>query len=114
MYEAHHRTLQHLQWRNPGRWVLKYPKHLLSLDALLATYPDAVLLWTHRDPAAVVPSVVSLTGYMRQSNTPDYDPVRFGREWVGRSRSSRCTAGWPPATATTTKRATSTSTTGRS
>ena len=34
MYEAHRRTLQHLQWRNPGRWVLKYPKHLLSLDAL--------------------------------------------------------------------------------
>jgi Sulfotransferase family len=81
-YEAHRRTLQHLQWRNPGRWVLKYPKHLLSLDALLATYPDAVLIWTHRDPAAVIPSVVSLTGFMRESNTPDYDPVRFAREWV--------------------------------
>jgi hypothetical protein len=82
MYEAHHRTLQQLQWRNPGRWVLKYPKHLLSLDALLAAYPDAVLIWTHRDPAAVLPSVASLTSFMRQSNTPDYDPVRFGREWV--------------------------------
>jgi hypothetical protein len=81
-YEAHRRTLQHLQWRNPGRWVLKYPKHLLSLDALLATYPDAVLVWTHRDPGVVVPSVLSLTGFMRASNTPDYDPVRFGREWV--------------------------------
>jgi hypothetical protein len=82
MYEAHRRSLQHLQWRNPGRWVLKYPKHLLSLDALLAEYPDAVLIWTHRDPAAVLPSVISLTSYMRQSNTPDYDPVRFGREWA--------------------------------
>ncbi|HZP29599.1 MAG TPA: sulfotransferase [Acidimicrobiia bacterium] len=81
-YEAHRRTLQHLQWRNPGRWVLKYPKHLLSLDALLATYPDAVLIWTHRDPAEVLPSAVSLTGFMRRSNTPDYDPVRFAREWL--------------------------------
>jgi hypothetical protein len=81
-YEAHRRTLQHLQWRNPGRWVLKYPKHLLSLDALLDTYPDATFVWTHRDPAVVLPSVVSLTGYMRQSNTPDFDPVRFGREWA--------------------------------
>ena len=81
-YEAHRRTLQHLQSRNPGRWVLKYPKHLLSLDALLAAYPDAVLIWTHRDPAAVLPSAVSLTGFMRESNTPDYDPVRFAREWV--------------------------------
>jgi hypothetical protein len=81
-YEAHRRTLQHLQWRHPGRWVLKYPKHLLSLAELVATYPDAWLVWTHRDPAAVVPSVLSLTGFMRQSNTPDYDPVRFGREWT--------------------------------
>jgi len=81
-YEAHRRTLQHLQWRHPGRWVLKYPKHLLSLDALLATYPDAILIWTHRDPAAVLPSAVSLTGFMRESNTPDYDPVRFAREWI--------------------------------
>jgi Sulfotransferase family len=81
-YDAHFRTLQHLQWHNPGRWVLKYPKHLLSLDALLVRYPDAVLIWTHRDPAAVLPSAVSLTGFMRQQNTPDYDPVRFAREWV--------------------------------
>jgi hypothetical protein len=82
MYEAHRRSLQQLQWHHPGRWVLKYPKHLFSLDALLASYPDAVLIWTHRDPAAVLPSAVSLTGFMRASNTPDYDPVRFGREWV--------------------------------
>jgi hypothetical protein len=82
MYDAHRRSLQQLQWRHPGRWVLKYPKHLFSLDALLAAYPDAVLIWTHRDPAAVLPSAVSLTGFMRASNTPDYDPVRFAREWV--------------------------------
>ena len=81
-YTAHLHTLQHLQWRHPGRWVLKYPKHLLSLDALLAQYPDAVLVWTHRDPAKVVPSAVSLTGLMRAANTPHYDPVKFGREWA--------------------------------
>src|SRR5262245_29881740 len=81
-YEAHRRTLQQLQWHNAGRWVLKYPKHLLSLDALLARYPDAVLIWTHRDPAAVLPSVMSLTGFMRQQNSPDFAPVRFGREWL--------------------------------
>jgi Sulfotransferase family len=79
--EAHKRTLQHLQWRNPGRWVLKYPKHLLNLDAVLATYPDARLIWTHRDPAVVLPSVCSLTGYMR-SSTPGYDPKHFGPEWA--------------------------------
>jgi hypothetical protein len=82
MYVAHHRTLQQLQWKNPGRWVLKYPKHLLSLDALLLEYPDAVLVWTHRDPAKVLPSAISLTSFMRQSNDPDVDLVCFGREWV--------------------------------
>ncbi len=80
-YEAHRRTLQHLQWQDPGRWMLKYPKHLLNLDALLDTYPDAGLIWTHRDPAVVIPSVCSLTGYMR-SSSPDYDPARFGPEWA--------------------------------
>ncbi len=81
-YEAHMRTLQHLQWRVPGRWVLKYPKHLLSMPALVGEYPDALFVWTHRDPAVVIPSVLSLTGFMRQSNSPEFDPVRFGREWV--------------------------------
>ena len=81
-FEAHRRTLQHLQWRNPGRWVLKYPKHLMTLDVLLEFYPDARLVWTHRDPAVVLPSVVSFTGYMRASTTPDFDPKRFGREWA--------------------------------
>ena len=81
-YEAHRRTLQHLQWHVPGRWILKYPKHLLSMPALVEAYPDALFVWTHRDPAVVIPSVISLTGFMRQSNTPNFDPVRFGREWV--------------------------------
>ena len=81
-YEAHRRTLQHLQWRVPGRWVLKYPKHLLAMPALLNVYPDALFVWTHRDPAVVIPSAVSLTAFMRESNTPGFDPVGFGREWV--------------------------------
>jgi hypothetical protein len=81
-YEAHRRTLQHLQWHAPGRWVLKYPKHLMALDTLLATYPDAVLVWTHRDPAVVVPSACSLTSFMREMTSGPVDRVRFGREWA--------------------------------
>lgn len=81
LYETHRRTLQHLQWRHPGQWVLKYPKHLLTLDALLAIYPDARLIWTHRDPGKVIPSVVSLIEALRKE-TPGYDPVRLGRSWA--------------------------------
>lgn len=79
-YETHKRTLQHLQFRHPGRWVLKYPKHVFALDALIATYPDARLIWTHRDPTRIIPSVASLIGTFR-SETPGYDPKLLGRAW---------------------------------
>ena len=81
-YEAHRRTLQQLQWGVPGRWVLKSPKHLLALDALLVTYPDARFVWTHRDPAVFVPSVVSLAGLWRETNSVHFDPTSFGWEWA--------------------------------
>jgi hypothetical protein len=81
-YEAHRRALQHLQWRAGGRWVLKYPKHLMALGTLLATYPDAVLVWTHRDPAVVVPSACSLTSFMRAISSGPVDLPRFGHEWA--------------------------------
>ena len=80
-FEAHRRLLQHLQWQVPGTWVLKYPKHLINLHALLATYPDARFVWTHRDPGVVLPSVVSFTSFYRSQN-PSFDPLLFGREWA--------------------------------
>jgi hypothetical protein len=80
-FEAHRRTLQHLQWHAPGQWVLKYPKHLIALEVLLETYPDARIIWTHRDPGVVIPSVCSFTGYIRSAN-PSYDPLRYGPEWT--------------------------------
>lgn len=80
-FEAHHRMLQHLQWQVPGTWVLKYPKHMINLQALHARYPDAKFVWTHRDPGVVIPSVISFTSFYRSQN-PAYDPQLFGREWA--------------------------------
>ena len=82
IYEHHRRMLQHLQARNPGEWVLKWPKHLFGLDALLEVYPDARIVWTHRDPAKVIPSSVSFVGTLRSMNSPLFDPRRFGAEWT--------------------------------
>lgn len=42
------------------RWVLKNPGHLHCLDEFLAVYPDALVIWTHRDPRAAVPSICSV------------------------------------------------------
>jgi hypothetical protein len=82
VYQHHMRFLQHLQFRHPGDWVLKWPKHLFGLDALLELYPDARIVWTHRDPGKVIPSSVSFVGTLRAMNSPVFDPRRFGAEWT--------------------------------
>jgi hypothetical protein len=60
-YAYHRRVLKLLQSeRGPHFWLLKGPVHLFRLDAFAAEYPDARFVWTHRDPASVIPSVASL------------------------------------------------------
>jgi hypothetical protein len=49
-YRYHKRALQVMQSRAGGRWLLKFPSHACFLDALLAVYPDARIVITHRDP----------------------------------------------------------------
>lgn len=83
-YRGHRRMLQLLQWHHPGRWVLKSPCHLWHLRALLATYPDAVLVQTHRDPLRVLSSLTSLMTTLRAlSMRPEcIDPHEIAREWA--------------------------------
>eukprot|EP01094_Clydonella_sp_ATCC50884_P030101 TRINITY_DN967_c0_g2_i1.p1 TRINITY_DN967_c0_g2~~TRINITY_DN967_c0_g2_i1.p1 ORF type:complete len:455 (+),score=158.08 TRINITY_DN967_c0_g2_i1:30-1394(+) len=40
----------------PHHWVLKAPVHALYLDSLVEAFPDARLVFTHRNPKNVVPS----------------------------------------------------------
>ncbi len=64
-YILHRRFLQLLQHRGgSGRWVLKAPDHVFTLNGLLRTYPEARIIVTHRDPASVLPSVVALTALL--------------------------------------------------
>ena len=80
-YRYHRRFLQHLQWRCRGeRWLLKAPPHLRGLPALFATYPDANVVMTHRDPVEVVASVTSLHVVLRQAFSRHVDPLRVGPE----------------------------------
>jgi hypothetical protein len=69
-YRLHRMALQNLQHRYRGeRWVLKNPGHVFYLDHLLAVYPDACLVQTHRDPAKVIPSITALLVAMRRANS---------------------------------------------
>jgi hypothetical protein len=74
-YRFHRRLLKVLQFRAPGRWMLKGPTHLFSLPALFQEYPDARVVTIHRDPLKSLPSTVSLFALMRwqRSERVDYD-----------------------------------------
>ena len=78
-YAYHRASLELLQSGAPGRWVLKAPGHLLALDTLFATYPDARLVVTHRDPLETVPSSISLSVTAR--------PDSLASAWSGASES---------------------------
>jgi hypothetical protein len=83
LYRSHRRQLQYLQWRWPAdRWVLKSPGHLWMLDALLAVYPDARIVQTHRDPLTVVASLTSLVGLLRRLASDDVDMHEIGAYWT--------------------------------
>ena len=49
-YEYQKRYLQVLQSTAPGTWSLKMPSHSVHIEALLEVFPDARLIWAHRDP----------------------------------------------------------------
>lgn len=81
-YAQHRLALQVLQSRQPTeRWVLKTPNHLWHLDALLAAYPDARVIWTHRDPGPVVTSLASLANTAQRPLTARTDPRPTAEEW---------------------------------
>jgi hypothetical protein len=81
-YRLHRRFLQHLQGPTPARWVLKSPDHVFAMEALRTVYPDARLVFAHRDPLKVLPSVARLTQVLRQPFSRKVDPLAVGRQIV--------------------------------
>lgn len=80
-YRFHRRFLQHLQHQQGGgRFVLKCPDHLFALRELRAVYPDARVVFVHRDPVKVLLSVSHLTEVLRRPFTRRVDRRRIGRE----------------------------------
>ncbi len=83
-------------------WVLKTPQHTLDLPALLAVFPDARIIFTHRDPRAVVGSSCSLVWNQMIIHSDTVDPCVIGREWLRKtalqiSRMQQARAAIPPA-----------------
>lgn len=84
-YDFHRRFLQHLESAAPGkRWVLKAPGHLFALGALLARYPDARIIQTHRDPLRVMASMASHATTLRRAFSDRADPHEIASDWADR------------------------------
>jgi Sulfotransferase family len=82
-YEYHARVLRLLQFgAEPRRWALKWPCHLLALDAILAVHPDVRFVVTHRDPVQALASNCSLAQMLRSGADPDADPRQTGRDML--------------------------------
>jgi hypothetical protein len=79
-FAFHKQFLQLLQAGQPGRWVLKCPDHIFSMDAILQTYPDARFIVVHRDPVRVFGSVAHLTGILRRPFVKNVDPADIGAQ----------------------------------
>jgi Sulfotransferase family len=80
-YQFLARFLRHLQGPGeaPRRWILKSPEHVFSIDALTRVFPDAKLVFVHRDPGHVLVSAARLTELLRAPFTTAIDRREIGR-----------------------------------
>ena len=86
-YSYHRSLLQQCSWQrrrvqsgHNGQWLLKMPFHLKELKALLATYPDALFIQTHRTPDEAMASWCSLVARARSVVTEPLQAERTGAE----------------------------------
>ncbi len=86
-YRYYREVLQLLCWKTPGEHLLlKCPSHLPYIRAILAVFPDANIIWTHRDPCEALPSAFS-TGI-----TSFLEPGADSRPMVKRTYDYSCEA----------------------
>jgi hypothetical protein len=79
------RELQVLSYlRGPNRWVLKCPQHLEQLGPLMATFPDATIAFTLRDPVAVLQSAITMLAYGDRNRRVEIQAVELAEYWVER------------------------------
>ena len=67
-------------------WLLKTPQHMLDLPALLRVFPEARIIFIHRDPAAVVGSSCSMAWNQMSVHSDHVDARWIGREWLRKTR----------------------------
>ncbi|OBI88961.1 sulfotransferase [Mycobacterium sp. 1245805.9] len=80
-YQRHRRNLQLIGLNDvEKRWVLKNPSHLFALDALMATYPDALVIQTHRPVETILASMCSLAQHTAEGWSTTFSGAQIGAD----------------------------------
>lgn len=72
------------QFPSERRWILKGNQHSEQLPALMSNYPDAFIVQTHRDPLAILQSVLTMRGLSVLANQKRPDVEAHVAYWVDR------------------------------
>ena len=70
--------------RGPRTWILKSPQHCEQLGPLIATFPDATVAFTHRDPVAVIQSAITMMAYSDRLRRTSIEPGWLLDYWSDR------------------------------
>ncbi|HEX7858457.1 MAG TPA: sulfotransferase [Sphingobium sp.] len=72
------------QFPNDRRWIMKGNQHSEQLPALNTIYPDAIFIQTHRDPLALLQSILTMRGLSVLANQKKPDIQAHVDYWVDR------------------------------
>jgi Sulfotransferase family len=72
------------QFPNDRRWILKGNQHSEQIPALMANYPDAFIVQIHRDPLAIIQSVLTMRGLSILGDQKHPDVKAHVDYWVDR------------------------------
>jgi Sulfotransferase family len=80
-YQRHRKNLQLIGLNDAEkRWVLKNPSHLFALDALIATYPDALVVQCHRPAETIMASMCSLAHHTTAGWSNSFVGAQIGED----------------------------------
>jgi hypothetical protein len=83
VYRWHEKVLRLLQSGGVrGRWQLKSPEHAIGLEALVAQYPDARFIVTHRDPATCIASTANMARAFGNTFGVERPGAEYGPLWA--------------------------------
>jgi Sulfotransferase family len=91
-FERHRKVMTLIGGGDRRRWLLKDPCHLFGLDALLDVFPDACIVYTHREPTSSITSMASLLYQARHVREPDVPATQHGSEVLDFLGKAQCKA----------------------